>query len=140
MHLRPRTLGHGIPCSTRVHHEHLADRLKLGWQRRPVPKVPPLDEDVARELGAFLKRTREASGASQEDVAHRAGISRNHLQVIEMGLSDRASKKPFNPHLSVLLNMCRALDVSMSDVIIDVFGPPSGVVVEVVEGTHKGAN
>ena len=87
-----------------------------------------------------MKRTREASGASQEDVAHRAGISRNHLQVIEMGLSDRASKKPFNPHLSVLLNMCRALDVSMTDVIIDVFGPPSGVVVEVVEGTHKGAS
>lgn len=105
-----------------------------------MPKVPPLDEDVARELGAFLKRTREASGASQEDVAHRAGISRNHLQVIEMGLSDRASKKPFNPHLSVLLNMCRALDVSMTDVIIDVFGPPSDLVIEVAEETHEVAN
>ena len=105
-----------------------------------MPKVPPLDEDVARELGAFLKRAREASGATQEDVAHRAGISRNHLQVIEMGLSDRASKKPFNPHLSVLLNMCRALDVSMTDVIIDVFGPPSDLVIEVAEETHEVAN
>ena len=105
-----------------------------------MPKVPPLDEDVARELGAFLKRAREASGATQEDVAHRAGISRNHLQVIEMGLSDRASKKPFNPHLSVLLNMCRALDVSIADAVIDVFGPPSGVVVEVAEDSHEGSS
>lgn len=95
-----------------------------------MPKVPPLDDDVARALGDFLKRAREASGASQEDVAHRAGISRNHLQVIEKGLSDRATKKSFNPHLSVLLNMCNALDVSLTDAVVEVFGPPTDIVIE----------
>ncbi len=67
---------------------------------------------------------------TQEQAAHAAGISRNHLQVIELGLSDRASKKPFNPHLSVLLNLCSALDVELVRVVVDVFGPPPGITVE----------
>lgn len=70
---------------------------------------------------------------TQEQVAHAAGISRNHLQVIESGLSDRASRKPFNPHLSVLLNLCNAVGIQLADVVIEVFPPMSGTVLEYTE-------
>lgn len=73
---------------------------------------------------------------TQEQVAHAAGISRNHLQVIESGLSDRASRKPFNPHLSVLLNLCNAVGIQLADVVIDVFPPPSGAALEYEEPTE----
>ncbi len=95
-----------------------------------MPRVPNLDPQVARDLGLRLRRAREDAGLTQEQAAHNAGISRNHLQVIEQGLSDRASRAPFNPHLSVLLNLCEALEVELARVVIDVWGPVPGIVVE----------
>lgn len=64
------------------------------------------------------------TGLSQEAVAHRAGISRNHLQVIEQGLSDRVNQSPWNPHLSVLVRLCDALEVDLVHVLRDVFAAP----------------
>lgn len=95
-----------------------------------MPSAPPLDADLAAALGRRLRALREAAGKSQEAVAHDAGISRNHMQVIEMGLSDRSRPTPWNPHLSTLVALCAALDVSVTDVIRDVFGEPGGVTVE----------
>lgn len=105
----------------------MADTIADSRERQGVPKIPELDARVARELGLRLRRAREEAGLTQEQAAHAAGISRNHLQVIERGLSDRASAKPFNPHLSVLLNLCSALDVELVRVVVDVFGPPRGI-------------
>ena len=96
-----------------------------------MPSVPSADRAVAEALGARLRQVREAGGWSQEAVAHRAGISRNHLQLIEQGLSDRASRAPFNPHLSLLMALCQALEMDLSRLVVDIFGPPSGLAVEV---------
>lgn len=107
----------------------------LAWCNvRVVPKVPHLDAQVARDLGLRLRRAREDAGLSQEQVAHTAGISRNHLQVIEQGLSDRASRNPFNPHLSVLLNLCQALQIDVLTVMSEV----PGIVVEYGDGDSGG--
>ena len=95
-----------------------------------MPSVPSADPVAAAALGVRLRQIREARGWSQETVAHRAGISRNHLQLIEQGLSDRTSRSPFNPHLSLLMALCRALEVDLASVVVDVFGPPSGLGVE----------
>lgn len=50
--------------------------------------------------------------------------------MLEKGLSNRASGLPSNPHLSVLLNLCDALEVDLAHVVIDVWGPVPGIVVE----------
>ena len=89
-----------------------------------VPSVPPIDPVVSMALGTRLREVREAAGLAQEDVAHAAGISRNHLQLIEQGRSDRRTGTPWNPHLSVLVALCDALEVSVAAITIDVFGPP----------------
>lgn len=73
---------------------------------------------------------------SQETVAQAAGISRNHLQVIEMGLSDRTSKKPWNPHLSVLIALCDALGVGVAAVIDVIDAPSDELTVEYDPGAH----
>jgi len=99
-----------------------AGRRHGGW----VPSVPPIDPRVSTALGTRLREVREAAGLNQEDVAHAAGISRNHLQLIEQGRSDRSSGRPWNPHLSVLVALCDALDINVAAITIDVFGPPPG--------------
>ncbi len=104
----------------------MADSSRSGRNGVQVPSVPPIDVDVARTLGRRLREVREAAGLSQEDVANAAGISRNHLQLIERGHSNRRTETPWNPHLSVLIELCRALDISLSELTIDVFGPPPG--------------
>lgn len=78
-------------------------------------------------------------GSPRRRAAQAAGISRNHLQVIEKGLSHRANASPWNPHLSVLIELCGALDVTLADVVIEVFGPPSKMVVEYTGSKHPGS-
>lgn len=90
-----------------------------------MPKLPPQDPAVSDALGKRVKALREAAGLSQEKVALAAGISRNHLQVIEKGQSDRSRPKPWNPHLSTLLALSHALGVSLADLTIDI-APPHG--------------
>lgn len=103
-----------------------------------MPSAPQIDADVSAALGQRIKQLREASGKSQEDVAYAAGISRNHLQVIEMGLSDRTHRRPWNPHLSTLVALCKALDVNLTSIItVDLFGPPDdGPTVEYTGAPH----
>lgn len=99
--------------------------------------VPSADPAVAEALGARLRQIRESRGWSQEAVAHRAGISRNHLQLIEQGLSDRTRRAPFNPHLSLLISLCGALEVDLARLVIDIFGPPAGLVLELDEPAEE---
>lgn len=62
---------------------------------------------------------------TQEQVAHSAGINRNHYQLLESGLSDRAKNTPANPRLSTLVRLCEVYGTTVPDLIIDLFGPPS---------------
>jgi transcriptional regulator with XRE-family HTH domain len=92
-----------------------------------VSAASPQPRDVAVELGARLMQLRKERGLTQEALAHRAGISRNHLQLLEDGLSDRAKQSPANPRLSTLLALCHELGATVT---IDVVRP-AGVVIEV---------
>ncbi len=62
---------------------------------------------------------------SQEQVANSAGINRNHYQLLESGLSDRAKNTPANPRLSTLVALCAVYGTTVPDLVIDVFGPPA---------------
>lgn len=83
-----------------------------------MPSVPSLEPQVAEALGSRVRELRTAAGMTQEQLAHRAGISRNHVQVIERGWQHKSDPAPSNPHLSVLLRLSAAMGVSI-DAVID---------------------
>lgn len=92
-----------------------------------MPIEPPLDVERAVALGARLVRLRIEHGLSQEHVAHAAGISRNHYQLLEKGLSNRKERTPANPRLSTLVRLCEVFETSVPELMTDVFGPVPGV-------------
>lgn len=65
-----------------------------------------------KELADALKRYRAAAGLSQEELAHAAGISRNHLQLLERGVGEIA-----NPRLVTLYGLAAALGVRVVDLL-----------------------
>ena len=58
-------------------------------------------------LGTRLRRARRACGFSQQQVASRAGISRQAISAIETGVSD--------PSLRVAFTLAQALDTTVGD-------------------------
>ncbi len=60
-------------------------------------------------LGEELRKAREAAGLSQERLAFEAGVHRTYVGLLERG------KK--SPTLSVLFRICKALDISPSQLI-----------------------
>ena len=101
-----------------------------------VPTLQPIDPEVSRALGARIRELRITRKKPQEQIAHAAGISRNHLQNIERGVNDRTSGTPWNPHLSTLLVISDALEVSLSELTADIFQPPGDPVVEAADLHH----
>ena len=75
---------------------------------------------IASHLGGLFRRERERADLSQTDLARRAGISRNHLQLLEDGLGNRARQSPGNPRLSTFISLCRALDLDPAEVLREV--------------------
>ena len=71
--------------------------------------IPMLDAKVVGETIAFF---RQSKGLSQEVVSGLADIGRSHLSAIERG-----ERKPT---LETLYRICVALNVNMSDVIIEI--------------------
>jgi transcriptional regulator with XRE-family HTH domain len=73
---------------------------------------------VAREsrpdpaLAAYIKRHREATGTTQEDLAYRAGIALSTLQAIE------ACRR--EPGWSTVLAILDALDLSLSTLAAEI--------------------
>lgn len=86
---------------------------------------PQLDRRVAEALGRRFRDLREVAGLSQEQVANLAGINRNHYQLLETGLSDRAKNTPANPRLSTLVALCDVYGTTVPDLVIEVFGQPA---------------
>lgn len=95
------------------------------WQTlaQPSPTVEgvtsdsPIEARLSLALARRLRDHREAAGLTQEKAAERAGLSRNHYQLLESGLSDRAKKTPANPRLSTLLDLSEALGCKVSDLV-----------------------
>ena len=70
--------------------------------------------DPLKTFGSSLRCARERNGFSQEDLAHRAGISISYLSQLENGRR--------NPSLLLVVALCGALDTELTDML-------SGIVV-----------
>lgn len=68
-------------------------------------------------LGEELRRARLAAAWSQEELAERAGISRNYVSLLELNRK--------SPTIDTLLAICSALEISAADVIRRVERSPS---------------
>lgn len=96
--------------------------------RRELPADWP---EYAVNLGVRVREAREAfkttSGRklSQEQLAHAAGVSRNHIQNIENARNNARDKfgnpdpGPGNPGVATLLAISRALRVELIDLLPD---------------------
>jgi transcriptional regulator with XRE-family HTH domain len=76
-----------------------------------------VERRLALRLGRRLQDLRLAKGMTQEQVAFAAGISRNHYQLMERGLSDRAKELPANPRLSSLRGIAGVLGLPVPDLV-----------------------
>lgn len=80
-----------------------------------------IEEELAAALGRRLTELRQARGLTQEVVAHAAGISRNHYQLLEYGLGRRGDRKPANPRLSTLVALSEVLGTTVPELINAMF-------------------
>ena len=80
-----------------------------------------VERELARALGRRLSDLRESRGLTQEVVAEAAGMSRNHYQLLENGLSNRRAKRPANPRLSTLVALSDVLGVSVPELVTAIF-------------------
>ena len=74
-----------------------------------------ITEAYARALGTNLARARHAKGLSQEQVAHRAGISAYTYQKFEKGESRPGTA--MNPRLATLDDLSRALETPLAELL-----------------------
>ncbi|SDC16917.1 helix-turn-helix domain-containing protein [Microbacterium enclense] len=76
-------------------------------------------QEGAIRLGNALRTLRATHGLSQETVAHRAGITKNQLQLIEAGRSTgRADATgPSNPRMATLAGLANVLEVSVAELM-----------------------
>jgi transcriptional regulator with XRE-family HTH domain len=68
--------------------------------------------DPLKTFGSALRRARERGGLSQEDLAHRAGVSVGYLSQLENGRR--------NPSLLLVLALCGALDTELTEMLSEV--------------------
>lgn len=94
-------------------------------QRRSVSSssaVPSSWEEYAKALGIELQRRRIALDVTQENLAHRAGLTRTHYQQLERGFWKPGS--PANPSLKILVRLAQVLQLEVGELL------PSGNSVE----------
>lgn len=72
-------------------------------------------DSFARELGHNLLRARQATGLSQERVAHAAGIASYTYQKFEKGESRPG--EPMNPRLTTIVALSQVLGVPLHDLL-----------------------
>lgn len=80
--------------------------------------VPTTWEAYARDLGVRLQQLRMERGITQEDLAHRAGLTRTHYQQIERGWWKR--DQPANPSLKVLVRLAQVLEVEPGEMFPEI--------------------
>jgi len=80
-----------------------------------------IERALAQALGRRLCDLREERGLTQEVVAEAAGMSRNHYQLLESGISNRQTKRPANPRLSTLIALSGVFGISVPELIATIF-------------------
>lgn len=83
-----------------------------------MPGRPPTTWDAyAREMGLLIQKARLDAGLTQEDLAHRAGLTRTHYQQIERGWWKR--DQPSNPSIKVLVRLAQVLRADVQSLLPD---------------------
>lgn len=90
----------------------------------PREELPDDWKEIVVALGIRIRQIREREGMTQEQLGHAAGLSRNQVQNIENARNNApgagpSSRGPGNPKLSTLVNIARALNVSVADLLPD---------------------
>ena len=73
-----------------------------------------MPQKLEQLFGRILRRRREKAGFTQEDLGHKAGLSRNYVGMLERG--ERT------PTLTALRQLARALGTTMSSLIQELEG------------------
>lgn len=73
--------------------------------------TPSSWEDYAKALGIELQRQRITANLTQENLAHRAGITRTHYQQLERGFWRPGA--PSNPSVKLLARLAQALQIDI---------------------------
>lgn len=60
-------------------------------------------------LGDEIRNARVAAGLTQEELAHRASVSRQYVSLLELGQK--------SPTVDVLIRLCRSMEVSAGELI-----------------------
>ena len=76
-----------------------------------------VEQRIAQQLGLIISQLRNAAGLTQEEVALRSGINRNHYRLIEHGFSDEKKRTPSNPRLFTLISIARTLGTTPEELI-----------------------
>lgn len=79
------------------------------------PSSPTTWEEFASQLGHELQRRRLEAELSQEELAHRAGVTRNYYQLLEKGRV--ASGAAANPSIKVVVRLAANLAVGIEDLL-----------------------
>ena len=77
--------------------------------------LPTTWEEYSLQLGQRLREARLDRGLTQEELAHRAGITRTHYQQVERGAWKQGAVS--NPSIRVLARLAQALDVELSELL-----------------------
>ncbi len=66
---------------------------------------------MSRRFGRVIRKRRERAGISQEELAHRAGVTRNYISLLERGLR--------NPSLNVIAMLAESLKMTLVSLATD---------------------
>lgn len=80
-----------------------------------------IDRETAAALKQSLRRFREGTGLTQEQLAERAGIDWKYYQALENGKGNSAKDSVANPSLQIIRKLAGAYGVSVPDLMWDVF-------------------
>jgi transcriptional regulator with XRE-family HTH domain len=85
-------------------HDHAGDvELQIDWTARPA------------EIGGRIRAARLRAGLTQEQLGLRAGVSRNHVHLLETGRSSPTLAA--NPRLRMVYELAAALRVTPLDLL-----------------------
>ncbi|MGJ9412657.1 helix-turn-helix domain-containing protein [Aeromicrobium sp. CF4.19] len=77
--------------------------------------------DVSAALGQRVRSRRVSLGLTQEELAHRSGLSRNQVQNLENNRNNARDADgrtgPANPRFDTLWSVSEALEVTVSDLL-----------------------